>query len=56
MILVDMDFKEKLYIVKMDLFNNQLKEVVVGKKLRPKSLDHKKLLIWNLLMTLNLLL
>jgi hypothetical protein len=36
MILVGMDFKEKLYIVKMDLFNNQLKEVVVGKKITPK--------------------
>jgi hypothetical protein len=36
MILVDMDFKEKLYIVKMKLFNNQLKEVVIGKKITPK--------------------
>lgn len=36
MILVDLDFKEKLYIVKVDLFNNQLKEVVVGQKITPK--------------------
>lgn len=36
MILIDMDFKDKLYVVKMDLFNNQLKEVVVGQKSTPK--------------------
>jgi hypothetical protein len=35
-ILVDLDFKEKLYVVKMELFNNQLKEVVVGQKITPK--------------------
>jgi hypothetical protein len=35
-ILADMNFKEKLYIVKMELFNNQLKEVVVGQKITPK--------------------
>jgi hypothetical protein len=36
MVLVDMDFKEKLYVVKAELFNNQLKEVVVNKKITPK--------------------
>ncbi|TRX38751.1 hypothetical protein FNW52_01525 [Flavobacterium sp. ZT3R18] len=36
MVLVDVDFKEKLYVVKTELFNNQLKEVVVGKKITPK--------------------
>ncbi|WP_281323286.1 hypothetical protein [Flavobacterium aestivum] len=36
MILADIDFKEKLYIVEMELFNNQLKEVVVGRKITPK--------------------
>ena len=35
-ILVDLDFKEKLYVVKMELFNNQLKEVVIGQKITPK--------------------
>jgi hypothetical protein len=35
-ILVDLDFKEKLYVVNMELFNNQLKEVVVGQKITPK--------------------
>jgi hypothetical protein len=36
MVLNDMDFKARLYIVKMDLFNNQLKEVIVNKKITPK--------------------
>lgn len=36
MVLVDLDFKEKLYVVKTELFNNQLKEVVVNKKITPK--------------------
>jgi hypothetical protein len=36
MILADMDFKDKLYVVKMELFNNQLKEVVVRKQITPK--------------------
>jgi hypothetical protein len=35
-LLVDMDFKEKLYVVKAELFNNQLKEVIVNKKITPK--------------------
>jgi hypothetical protein len=36
MVLNDMDFKGGLYVVKMHLFNNQLKEVIVNKKITPK--------------------
>ena len=36
MVLVDFDFKEKLYVVKTELFNNQLNEVIVNKKVTPK--------------------
>lgn len=36
MVLVDLDFKEKLYVVKTELFNNQLKEVIVNNKIKPK--------------------
>jgi hypothetical protein len=43
MVLVDKDFKEKLYIVKMVLFNNQLKEVVVGQKITPKIAGSKEI-------------
>jgi hypothetical protein len=36
LVLFDMDFKQKLYVVKTELFNNQLKEVVVRKQITPK--------------------
>jgi hypothetical protein len=35
-VLNDMDFKERLYVVKMELFDNQLKEVIVNKKITPR--------------------
>lgn len=35
-ILYDMDFEEKIYSVKMELFNNQLNEVVVKNQIKPK--------------------
>jgi hypothetical protein len=36
MILGDIDFREKLYVVKTELLNNQLKEVIINKKIMPK--------------------
>jgi len=35
MILAEKDFKEKLYVVKTELFNNQLNEVVINKRNSP---------------------
>jgi hypothetical protein len=36
MVLIAMDFKEKIYVVKLELFNNQLNEVLVGNHIKPK--------------------
>jgi len=45
MILIPKDFEVKLFVVKMDLFNNQLKEVVVkkGKALTPNIASSKEI-------------
>ncbi|PWA08371.1 hypothetical protein [Flavobacterium laiguense] len=44
MVLTDMDFKQRLFVVKTELFNNQLKEVVVRKQITPKILSSKEIL------------
>jgi hypothetical protein len=36
MVLIAMDFKEEIYVVKLELFNNQLREVLVGSQIKPK--------------------
>lgn len=41
-ILTEKDFNEKLYVVKTELFNNQLKEVIINKKNMPIITNSQK--------------